>query len=169
MYPVAAAPRRGENMQTSKKILLMAVAIGLPAFVLTPGAPVGQMVWPEVHGPEPTGPQIALLMLYSALSSLAMGVAIGYLAFGFEWTRRIFTRWSAAAHLAIVFIPGSYWIHDSLHMINGENMAGLIALEYGFHLPGFAAGTILMVAAAKTVQARAVRRAPQPAAAAVPR
>jgi hypothetical protein len=40
----------------------------------------------------------------------------------------------------------SWWPHDSLHIANGTNMSGLLAIEYGFHVTVMAAGAILVYA-----------------------
>ncbi len=144
-------------MRLRTKFVITTLAIGIVAFMLNPAAPLGEALWggmPE-EGPQPNGVQVAFLMVYTAIASLAMGFGIAFWAFGLPWTRTMFPVLTVPAHLAIGFISGSFWIHDSLHMVNGHNVNGLIALEFGFHAPMIASGVILAVATLRGVQVRA--------------
>ncbi len=147
-------------MRLLTKFIITTLVFGFAGFLLNPAAPLGEALWGSMpEGPEPVGVQLPLLMLYTALSSFAMGFGIAYWAFAMRWTRQVFPSWTVAAHVAVGWIPATFWIHDSLHMMNGENMAGLIALEYGFHIPTILAGVIIATATVRGVQERKVRPA----------
>lgn len=133
--------------------MLVSTVVGL---LLAPATPTGTAVWggmPE-GGPEPTGGQIGLMMVYTAFAAAAMGFGIAFWAFAYPWTQRVFPFLTVPAHIAIGFIPGTFWIHDSLHMINGENINGLLALEYVFHLPTILAGVVLALATIRSTGGR---------------
>ncbi len=147
-------------MRLLHKFIVTTLAIGIVGFMLNPAAPAGAALWGDMpEGEEPEGIQLPLLMLYTAISALAMGFGISYWAYALPWTRRLFSAWTVPAHLAIGWVSASFWIHDSLHMMNGENMAGLIALEYGFHVPTLLAGVVIAVATVKGVQSAGARPA----------
>lgn len=50
------------------------------------------------------------------------------------------TRW---AHLSIAWLLLEWCPHDSLHIANGLNMNGLLAIEYGLHVTLPAVGATL--------------------------
>ncbi len=148
-------------MRLLTKFTIATLAIGIVGFLFGPAAPLGSFLWGDMpEGPEPEGIQVPLLILYSAISAFSMGFGISFWLFAAAWTRRLFPAWTVAAHLAIGWIPASFWVHDSLHMMNGESMAGLVALEYGFHVPTLAAGVVLAVATIKGVEIKAAQRRP---------
>lgn len=37
-------------------------------------------------------------------------------------------------YLAIGWLMVSWWPHDNMHIHNGEDMQGLLYIEYGFHV-----------------------------------
>lgn len=108
---------------------------------------------------------LPLFIVYSFLSSFALGFGAAFLFLGLSWTRKAFPVWTVPAHLSITFMTASFWIHDNLHAVNGENMAGLVMLEYGFHVPMMVGGVVLAMAAARR---RAPRSRPAPAASTAP-
>jgi hypothetical protein len=48
-----------------------------------------------------------------------------------------------AAHFSIAWLLFSWCPHDSLHIHNGMDLSGLLAIEYGFHVSLMIAGMIL--------------------------
>lgn len=146
------------SMETKAKIILTTLIFGIIGFVfLSPHGPPGNAIWPEVQGPEPTGAAVPLLIGYGALSALGSGFGIGFFLFGRAWTASAFPKMTGAAHLALSFIPASFWFHDNLHAVNGENMAGIAALEYGFHLPIMVSALVIVVAMAKSAPLRTTK------------
>ncbi len=143
-------------MRLRTKFVITTLVFGIVGFALSPGAPLGEQVWGGMpdDGPQPSGAQVAMLMFYTLLASLAMGFGIAYWSFALPWTRQMFPALSVPVHLAIGFVTSTFWIHDSLHMVNGNNVNGLLALEYGFHLPLIASGVILILATVRGAQIR---------------
>lgn len=144
-------------MHLRTKFIIAMLVTTVLGVVLAPATPTGSAVWggmPE-GGPQPSGGQIALMMVYTAFAAAAMGFGIAFWAFAYPWTQRMFPVMTLPAHIAIGFVPASFWIHDSLHMVNGENVNGLLALEYGFHLPTILSGVILAIATIRSIGGRA--------------
>jgi hypothetical protein len=88
---------------------------------------------------------IPFFLVLKIFEGLALGVGIGFLFFG----RRLLGRAGAPpplallAYLSISWCLVNWWLHDNLHAINGENIWGLIGIEYGFHVTlMFAAGAL---------------------------
>ena len=50
---------------------------------------------------------------------------------------------TVAAYLSIGWLLVSWWRHDSLHIANGLNLNGLIAIEYEIHVTLMVSGVIL--------------------------
>jgi hypothetical protein len=77
-----------------------------------------------------------------------LGVAVVFAVRGRAAVQRLFStrRRANAVHAAIVWALGSWWLHDNLHMANGHNLNGLLAIEYAFHLTLIAAATFVAVA-----------------------
>lgn len=142
-------------MHVRTKILVTTLVLGIVFFMLGPMAPIGSQIWtmPE-EGPEPSAWQIPLFMLYTSIVCLAFGFGVSYWVFGMPWTRRLFPRLTGAAHVALGYIPASFWLHDTLHMINGENMTGLILIEYTFHVPMILVGVLLIAATIQSSRTR---------------
>ena len=78
---------------------------------------------------------------------LALGVGIGFILFG----RRLLERsgeprlLTLLAYVSISWYLVNWWLHDNLHAINGQNVSGLLAIEYGFHFTMMVAAGILAV------------------------
>ena len=48
-----------------------------------------------------------------------------------------------AAYLAIGWLLVSWWPHDNMHIHNGNDLQGLLYIEYGFHVTLMIAGLVL--------------------------
>lgn len=122
-------------------IVVLSATFGL---LFSPFGPLGTQIWPEPNNAVvPTATQGLLLLGYTLIGAIAMGLALAFLALGWGYTKRTFAgrpRLATLVHVSVVWILGNFWVHDSLHMVNGLNVNGLIAIEYTFH-------TTIMVAA----------------------
>jgi hypothetical protein len=130
----------------------LAIAFGLAVIALlgTPLGPLGTF-WrpsPDVAVPATTSVQYILFLVLNIAESLAFGLGIVFLFFGYPIVRAVspaslgLTR---AAHLAITWLLGNWWMHDSLHTHIGMELNGLLGIEYGFHLTLMISGVILAV------------------------
>jgi hypothetical protein len=80
------------------------------------------------------------------MTSLTFGLGVSFLLFGLPLVRRFAAgseprAW--AMYLAIGWLLVSWWPHDNLHIHVGEDMQGLLYLEYGFHVTLQIAGLIV--------------------------
>jgi len=98
--------------------------------------------------------------LLNVAESLAFGLGVAFLIFGYPLVRAIspaselLTR---LAHVSIAWLLLNWWPHDSLHIANGHNIPGLIAIEYGFHITLMLAGVFLMLFFASLLQGQAMQ------------
>ncbi len=78
---------------------------------------------------------------------LALGVGIGFLLFGHRVLRRAeaLPPLALLTYLSISWFLVNWWLHDNLHAVNGDNLWGLIGIEYGFHLTMMLAAGVLAV------------------------
>lgn len=119
-------------MNTKTKTILITLVVAIPAFLLAP------MLWPMSSDMgDPTAAQLPFFIVLSVIESLAFGLGIAFIIVVLPKVRalaeplrtpalRIFwaTAWSVA----------SWWPHDNFHKMNGENLQGLLYIEYGFHV-----------------------------------
>lgn len=119
-------------MQTSRKIALLTLAVGVPAFL------AGPHLWPP--GADVPAPPEGLMPGYIGLAvieALAFGFAVSFAVFGWSTIRDLDlgARWlNAVLFVAIVWFTGNWWIHDSLHIHVGLDMHRLLFIEFAFHV-----------------------------------
>jgi len=119
-------------MKTWIKVLIVTVIVAVPAMML------GPILWPPaVGGPAPTSGQMPFFIMLAAIESTIMGLGVAFLVFGFPLINRISSGSKALAwamYLSIGWWMVSWWPHDNLHIHNGNDMQGLLYIEYGFHM-----------------------------------
>lgn len=140
-------------MQRKTQAIIVAVVFTAVGFLLQSNAPIGAMIWPpNAENPEPTGAQLPLLMTLGVVSAIAFGLSIAFLAYGWPAVR---ARFPESKGLAVAVFLSVFWFlfnwvpHESLHIANGMDLGGLIAIEYGFHVTLIAAGAIIAYALVK--------------------
>ena len=130
-------------MKISYKIATVVVPVSIVAFILS------RVIWPDPVGV--IGPDASLVphfMFIGALEAISFGFGIAFLVFGWLHFRgRIRESYlSTATFIAVGWLLVSWWPHDNMHRVNGmENYAGLIRIEYMFHLTLILAGLTLAV------------------------
>jgi hypothetical protein len=114
------------------KITLLTLVTTIAALLLQP------ILWPPAPGlPSPTGVQLGLFIGLAVLGALTFGAGVSFLAFGWPVVHRAAAQTSVPAwlvYLAIGWSLVSWWPHNNLHLANGDNLSGLIAIEYAFHV-----------------------------------
>ena len=128
-------------MKTWLKVLLVTLVVAVPAFVL------GPIIWPpDPHGAAPAGLQLPLFMVLAALESLTFGLGVAFIGYGLPLVRRVAGGSRAHARMAFsatAWLLISWWPHDNMHIHNGGDLAGMLVIEYLFHVSLMVAGAIL--------------------------
>lgn len=140
------------------KWLVVTIVLAVIAFLASPNGPLGGFWRPSADFPQPTAGQLPLFIFLNVSESLAFGFGVAYLIFGYPLIRNILPaskNLTLAAHLSIAWLLFSWWPHDSLHVANGTNMNGLLAIEYGFHVTLMVTGVILAFFVLALVRQRA--------------
>jgi len=125
------------------KAASLIIVITALSFLVTP------KIWPmAAGGMRPTAMQLPFFILLSVIESLSFGVGVWFVIEG----KKVLSAQAAAskklitwAYLAAAWSLLSWWPHDNFHKANGENLQGLIYIEYGFHVTLIIAATILGV------------------------
>jgi hypothetical protein len=128
------------------KWLVVTLVLAVIAFVASPNGPLGTFWRPSAAVPDPAGIQLPLLVLLNIAEVIAFGLGVSFLIFGYPLVRSVLTASKGltfAAYLSIGWLLANWWPHDSLHIANGLDLNGLIAIEYGFHITLMMAGAIL--------------------------
>lgn len=128
------------------KVLITTLILGIAAFLTEPNGPLGAFWAPNPGVPEATGAQIPLFMILGLAEALAFGLGVSFLIFGYPLVKAIGPASKAmtrGAHLSIAWFLINWWPHDSLHVHNGLELNGLLAIEYGFHMTLLVGGFIL--------------------------
>lgn len=109
---------------------------------------LSNVIWPEGSAQIPTGLQLPLLILLAIIESVSFGVGMAFLFLGWKYIKELMPEnkknamWS---FVSIVWLLVSWWPHDNMHRINApSNLAGLIKIEYMFHVTLILAGCILV-------------------------
>lgn len=135
-------------MKTMYKAAIIVVVSATFGLLFSPFGPIGAQIWPEPNNAVvPTATQGLLLLAYTLIGAIAMGLALAFLVLGWGYTKRTFAgrpRLAALVHVSVVWILGNFWVHDNLHIVNGLNVDGLIAIDYTFHTTIMVATLITM-------------------------
>ncbi|MEP7358157.1 MAG: hypothetical protein ABI847_13010, partial [Anaerolineales bacterium] len=117
------------------------------AILANPSGPLGGFWRPAAGTPAPAGLELPFGLLLKIAEGLAFGAGISFLVFGYPLVRAGSSASPAltrAAHVAIAWLLINWWPHDSLHIHNGLNLGGLLAIEYAFHITLMIAGVVLV-------------------------
>jgi hypothetical protein len=128
------------------KWLVVTLVLAVIAFLASPNGPLGAFWRPSPQVPNPAGVQLPLLILLNITEVVTFGLGVSFLIFGYplvQSTRVASNGLTFAAYLSIGWLLASWWPHDSLHVANGLELNGLIAIEYVFHITLMVAGVIL--------------------------
>ena len=122
------------------KIIIVTLAIGVLAVSL------GRIVWSVGDGPAATGIQIALLSILDIVQSLLFGLGIAVLLFGWPWFKNLSAlslRMKILLFLSVIWLLTSWWPHVGFHIITGEDLWGIIKIDYAFHLTAIVASIVV--------------------------
>jgi hypothetical protein len=108
---------------------------------------LSQVLWPMSAGV--TGPPARLVpgfVVLSVVESLVFGMGVAFALTGLPLLRRgaAGPALTWATYLSVIWLLVSWWPHDNVHRVLPHNdWAGLLRIEYGFHLTLIAAALIV--------------------------
>lgn len=122
------------------RVVVVTVLVAAVAFAL------GPVLWPPAATmPAPSDDQLPWFVALAAVEALVFGLGVSFALFGAPVARRLASPGrSLAMRVGLVWVLVSWWPHDNLHIANGSDLGGLLAIEYGFHLTVMAAGLMLV-------------------------
>lgn len=157
-------------MKTTMKVVITTAIVAIAAFVLGANGPVDQQtdmwakMWPWGEGqtiPEPTNGQLPFFIVLSLVEAVGLGLAVSYLAFGRDAVDRLAGTggWRRnSLYFGGAWLLGNWWLHDGLHINNGVDLAGLLVIEYVFHVTLIVTGALLCFALATLATGKATTR-----------
>ncbi len=157
-----STPTPASTAQPQGRAWLKIVAVTLPLALLTmltsPQAPLGSFWGPIRSMAQPHGLQTTLLILLQVVQSLAFGLGIAFLLFGYPLVRALNPQRPAlalATHLAVVWQLVNWWPHGNLHATTGmDDINRFLAIDYGFHVTLIISGLIIVCFLSTAFRAR---------------
>src|ERR671928_1750362 len=128
-------------MNTWKKSLLVTLAVGIPATVLS------LPLWPPQPGADPSPLQIALFFGIFAAEGLLFGFGVAFVLFGGPLVRAATA--AAGVHTWPVFVSVawtllSWWPHDGFHRASPLGVLNAtLRIDYAFHLTLIVAAVVI--------------------------
>lgn len=125
--------REGARSDRGKWLAVIVVGT-IAAILLGANGPLGGFWGVETYDVEPAGAALAGLVTAGIVESIAFGVGLAWIAFGWPlvkpWGRLGFATYGAIAWGLVSWPP-----HSSFHQSTRiENWAGLAGIEWGFHV-----------------------------------
>ena len=138
--PANAAPRAKGLL----RFTAIAAAGTAAAVLIGPTGPLGGFWAPAPDAPAPSGAVLAGLIAERMIENVAFGAGLAILLAGRRWFAASTAARSGTAWLATVWLLASWMPHDALHMHNGMRPAGLLMIEWIFHVGMIAAVVALL-------------------------
>ncbi|MFN2388668.1 MAG: hypothetical protein ABR575_03550 [Actinomycetota bacterium] len=128
----------------------MIIAGVATALLFGPDGPLGGFWRPAEGSAEPSGLLIPGFIAVALAEGLALGIALAVLVFGRPWFNGLVPRprLALAAWIATIWLLASWWPHTATHRFVGDDLGGLLAAEWIFHVTSMVAGAIVVVAIA---------------------
>ena len=154
----------GDTGDAGRSIQIKVVAVTL--IVAVSAMLVGPTLWPTADPPlfpEPTATQLPFFIVLQVVTSLTFGLGVSFLLFGWPVVRRVSADWKLRAwlmYLSIGWLLVSWWPHGHLHQHYGDDVQGLLYIEYGFHVAPMLAGLIVAYCSLSLLRERSGQRHP---------
>ena len=129
-------------MKTKTKFIIITIIFAAIAFSLS------RVIWPDtgMGMPAPSAAQLPFFIFLSVLEAVAFGIGVAFLTLGWKHIKALMpedNKGAMASFIAITWLLVSWWPHDNMHRVNGENLAGLLKIEYTFHFTLILASLVL--------------------------
>jgi hypothetical protein len=117
-------------MNLNLRVAAVVVVVSAAAFASS------MALWPPTPGFAPPPSLMPFFVGLGVAESLAFGLGVAFLIFGWRLVRETgvgsFAAWGG--YLGIAWSLVNWWSHDGFHRVTGLNYEGLIRIEYGFHV-----------------------------------
>jgi len=121
-------------MSNRNKWIAVIVVGTVVAILFGANGPLGGFWGAETSDTEPAGAALAGLISASIVESIAFGVGLAWIAFGWPLVKDA-GRLGLATYIAVAWGLVSWAPHTAFHQSLGEgNWGGLAAVEWGFHV-----------------------------------
>jgi hypothetical protein len=143
VYMTAQAARGTDTRSTWIKVLVVTLIAAAAAMVL------GPILWPTSDPPlfpEPSSAQLPFFIILQIVTVLTFGLGVSFLLFGLPVVRSVSADSKLRAwlmYLSIGWLLISWWPHGHLHQHSGNDVQGLLYIEYGFHVAPMLAGLVV--------------------------
>ena len=98
---------------------------------------LSRVIWPDPAGMAgPSANLVPYFLFLSALESIAFGMGVSFLLFGYSRVRNLLPespKLARASFIAVAWMLISWWPHDNMHRVNGMDFPGLLRIEFIFH------------------------------------
>ncbi|MEM7322130.1 MAG: hypothetical protein AAF531_03500 [Actinomycetota bacterium] len=122
-------------MSTRNKWIAVIVVGAIAATLFRATGPLGGFWGLESGDTDPSGGALAALVLAEIVESVAFGVGLAWIAFGWPVVSRLNRPLAVPAFIAVAWGLISWAPHTSFHQSIGEgNWGGLAAVEWAFHV-----------------------------------
>ncbi|MEK7507947.1 MAG: hypothetical protein AAB602_02595 [Patescibacteria group bacterium] len=123
------------------KFALTAIIVGISALF------IGKAIWPPAAElPEPTATQFLFFAFLALVEALFFGLGVAFVIFGMPYLKAASPKNQKKmlpSFISIAWLLLSWWPHDNLHFHIGEDLQGILYIDYGFHLTVIIASLIL--------------------------
>jgi hypothetical protein len=134
-------------MTISKKAAVIGIVAGLLAFFL------GPVIWEDTGAYQVTSGQMTLFIILAATTAITFGVGAAFLFTSWPAFKKLQNKTLALwVYISIAWLLVSWWPHENLHRVIGEEIHGLLGIEYGFHVTSYIAGIIVAVGIPKLLK-----------------
>ncbi len=158
----AQVARGSGDARRSTWIKVVAITLIAAVFAMV----VGPILWPTSDPPlfpEPIATQLPFFIVLQVVTCLTFGLGVSFLLFGWPVVRRVSADWKLRAwltYLSIGWLLVSWWPHGHLHQHSGDDVQGLLYIEYGFHVVPMLAGLIVAYCFLSLMRERSEKTAP---------
>lgn len=136
-------------MKINKMLAIVSIFVGFMTM------PLGIIIWPpSPHIVLPTSSQFPFFVGVAVFEAIGFSAGLYFLIDGWKLIKSKKPRLDFWSYLSIAWLLMSWWPHDRLHTHVGEDIPGLLMIEYGFHLTSIVAGAVLARLFYKSVKAK---------------